>query len=99
MSCIFLLSSMPGLPAVLTPLAGTLAEASGLPLQAVLLTQILAFSTIIFPYQGAPLVFAFYAGGVPFRTAVLVMVMVTIGSALVIVPATYVWWRFMGVIP
>ena len=65
MTTVCLLTTTPGLPAVITPLAGTLAEASGLPLRAVLLVQVLAFSTIIFPYQGAPLVFRVLRGWPP----------------------------------
>jgi len=99
LTIICLMTTTPGLPAVATPLAGTIAEASGLPLQTVLLAQALAFSTIIFPYQGAPLVFAFYVAGVPFRTAVQVLITITAGSILIIAPLTYLWWRVIGILP
>ena len=39
-----LLTTLPGVPAVLTPLAGEMARASGLPLEAVLMSQVLGFS-------------------------------------------------------
>lgn len=93
------MTTTPGLPAVATPLAGIIADSSGLPLQAVLLAQTLAFSTIIFPYQGAPLVFAFYVAGVPFKTAVKMLMIITIGSIFLIAPLTYLWWRVIGVLP
>ena len=99
LTVICLMTTTPGFPAVATPLAGSIAEASGLPLQTVLLSQALAFSTIIFPYQGAPLVFAFYVAGVPFRTAVKVLMIITIGSILIIAPLTYIWWRTIGILP
>jgi len=42
------LTTLPGLPAVLTPLTGPLAHASGLPLYTVLMLQVPVFSTVFF---------------------------------------------------
>ena len=95
---ICMVTTTPGQPAVMTPLAGMLAEASGLPLKVVLYTQVLAFATIVFPYQGAPLVFAFHAGGVPLRHAVGFLAAVTAGTLFFITPLAYAWWRWVGIL-
>ena len=99
MTLICVITTTPGLPAVATPLAASLADASGLPLRAVLLIQVLAFSTIVLPFQGAPLVFAFHTAGVSLRTAMKVLGLVTLGSIVIIAPLTYLWWRALGEIP
>jgi di/tricarboxylate transporter len=98
-TAVCLVTTTPGLPAVLTPLAGAVAEASGLPLRSVLLAQTLAFSTMIFPYQGAPLVFAFHAAGIGLGPAVRFLGAVTLASLLVLTPLTYLWWRAIGLVP
>ena len=50
--------TLAGIPATLTPLAGAMSEMTGFSLEAVLMTQVLGFSTIIFTYQSVPLMMA-----------------------------------------
>ncbi len=50
-----IVTTLPGVPAVLTPLSNDLAQVSGLPLKSVFMTQVLGFSTTIFPYQAPPI--------------------------------------------
>jgi anion transporter len=99
MTAICVVTTTPGAPAVLTPLASKLAEASGLPISVVLLSEVLAFSVIVFPYQGAPLVFACAAGKIRPDITLKVLAMTTAGSFFVIAPLTFIWWRALGLLP
>ena len=51
-----LASTMPGVPAIMTPIAGDLAAASGLPLETILMIPVLGFSTVLLPFQVPPLI-------------------------------------------
>lgn len=94
-----LVTTTTGVPAVLTPLAGILAEASGLPLKAVLLSQAIGFSNPIFPYEGAPLVFALHFAGVPAGAAIRLLLALAVFTLVVLAPLTYAWWRLLGYVP
>ncbi len=87
------------MPAVLTPLAGNLAEASGLPLQAVLLSQAIGFSNPIFPYEGAPLVFALHFAGLRAGPAIGLLAALAVFTLVVLAPLTYAWWALLGYVP
>jgi di/tricarboxylate transporter len=94
-----LVTTTTGVPAVLTPLSGALAEASGLPLKAVLLSQAVGFSNPIFPYEGAPLVFALHYAGVPARAVVALLLALAALTLIVLTPLTYFWWALLGYVP
>ena len=49
-------STMPGVPAILVPIASDLSVASGLELKTVLMTQVVGFSTVWLPYQVPPII-------------------------------------------
>ncbi|RAU23871.1 sodium:sulfate symporter [Paramagnetospirillum kuznetsovii] len=89
-------TTLPGAPAVLTPLAGEMAKASGLPIEAVLMSQVLGFSNPILPYESAPLVVAMQLGGErlgPAQTMCLWLGGITI---FVLLPLDFLWWRLLG---
>ncbi|ARJ66711.1 sodium:sulfate symporter [Magnetospirillum sp. ME-1] len=89
-------TTLPGGPAVLTPMAGQMAEASGLPIEAVLMSQVLGFSNPILPYQSAPMVVAMQLGGErlgPAQTLCLWLAGITI---VVLLPLDFLWWRLLG---
>ena len=50
-----LVTTIPGVPTVLSPMAADFAQLTGFTLPAVLMTQVIGFSTVVFPYQVAPL--------------------------------------------
>ncbi|MFC1799017.1 SLC13 family permease, partial [Thermodesulfobacteriota bacterium] len=52
-----------GIPAVFTPFCEKLSLLSGFPLKTVLMTQVLGFSTILLPYQLAPIVVGMQMSG------------------------------------
>lgn len=93
-----LVTMLPGLPAVTAPLCGHLAEAAGLPVEAVLLMQGIAYSTLLLPYQGPPLVIGQQIAGI--RAAIAAKVCLVVGAATVAVllPLDYFWWRLVGLL-
>ncbi len=44
-------TTLPGVPAVFTPLSDSISQATGLPMETVLMMQVLGFSTTFLPYQ------------------------------------------------
>lgn len=91
-------TTMPGVPAVLTPLAPELAEATGFSLNAVLMTQVIGFSTVIFPYQVGPLIVAMGLAGESTRSLLKITFALFILTVLVLVPVDFLWWKLLGVI-
>jgi di/tricarboxylate transporter len=90
------LTTLPGVPAVLTPLAQQMADAAGLPLRSVLMTQVLGFSTIVLPYVSAPLVVGMQLGGERLRHATKLCLWLTPPTLLILWPLDYLWWRLLG---
>jgi di/tricarboxylate transporter len=86
----------PGVPVVLTPLADSLAGASGLPLKTVLMTQVLGFSNVILPYQASPVLVAMAMGGVPVRQGAKATLILSALGLLLLLPLTYAWWLWLG---
>lgn len=91
-----LVTTLPGAPAVLTPLAGDMAKAADLPLQTVLMSQVLGFSNPILPFQSAPLVVAMQLGGESLGAAQKLCLILAAISILVLLPLSFLWWRVLG---
>ncbi|WP_289041894.1 SLC13 family permease [uncultured Aliiroseovarius sp.] len=91
-------TTMPGVPAVLTPLAPDLAETTGFSLNAVLMTQVIGFSTVVFPYQVGPLIVAMGLAGESTRPLLKVTVALFVVTVLVLLPVDFLWWKLLGVI-
>ena len=91
-----LIATMPGVPAVLTPLSEHIAQAAGLPVKTVLMTQVLGFSTPLFLYQAPPLVIAMQIAGERFRPAMLLCLQLALLSLVLLMPLDYLWWHWLG---
>lgn len=91
-----LITTNPGVPTVLTPMASELASAAGMSLDAVLMTQVVGFATVIFPYQVAPLVLGMQLSGEKLRNVVRVTIPLALLSHGLLVPLDWLWWRFLG---
>jgi di/tricarboxylate transporter len=91
-----LVTTLGGLPAVLTPLAQDFANATGLPLLTVLMTQVLGFSTVILPYSSPPLILAFALGGVRLADGTRVCVALAAITIVVLLPLNFLWWQLLG---
>ena len=82
-------------PALLAPLAGQFAEATGWPINAVLMTMAVGFNIMLMPYQVPPLVVGMQVGGISLRAALRVTLPLAAISFLVL-PVEYLWWRVIG---
>ena len=84
-----------GIPAVFTPLCDTLSQVTGLPLETVIMSQVLGYSTTFLPYQLPPLLIAMKLSGL--ETTVLTkfcLILATV-SILFLWPLNYLWWRLL----
>ena len=91
-----MISTMPAVPAVLAPLAGQIAEASGLPIFLVLNLIVVGFSTVILPYQVPPFIIGLQLGHVPIRVGAWACFSVAIASLALILPLDFAWWWVLG---
>lgn len=89
-------ATLPGVPAVLTPLADQMSLSSGLPVKTVLMTQVLGFSTTFFIYQAPPLVIAMQLAGEKSRPAIKLCLLLAFVTILVLLPLDYLWWHWLG---
>jgi di/tricarboxylate transporter len=89
-------TTLPGVPAILTPLAGQMAEAAGLPVKTVLMSQVLGFSNPLFPYQSPPIMVAMELGGEPVTRAVKLCLGLGLLTIVFLLPIDFLWWRLLG---
>ena len=91
-----LVATLPGVPAVLTPFADQMANNAGMTIKAVLMTQVLGFSTILMPYQSAPLIVAMQLSKEPIRHAIRFCLISATLTILILLPLDYLWWQWLG---
>jgi anion transporter len=89
-------TTVTGVPAVMTPLAGGLAQSSGLPLASVLMSEILGFSNPILPYESPPLIVAMQLGGEGMKPAVKLCLWLGVATVVILFPLDYLWWKLLG---
>jgi anion transporter len=89
-------TTAPGLPTVMTPLAGSLSSATGMSVEAVLHSQVIAFSNNVLPYQAPPLVVASQISSLPAAATLRLLLVLAAVTTVVLVPLDYVWWRALG---
>jgi di/tricarboxylate transporter len=91
-------TTLPGVPAILTPLAGDLASLSGLSLESTLMTQVVGFSTPLLPYQAPPLVIAMQLAGVRLADGARLLLAIAAATIVLLLPLDFLWWRMLGMI-
>ncbi len=91
-----LASTNPGVPAVMTPLAPAISQASGMPLETVLMSQVVGFSIFLLPYQTPPVIVGLQLGGVAVHQAIKVTLLLALVSLIALLPLNYLWWRALG---
>jgi di/tricarboxylate transporter len=94
-SGIGLLTTLPGLLAVLTPLAAQWSHASGLPPYTVLMLQVPVFSTVLFPWQSPPMMIAMQPGGVSIRDGTKVCLALAALTVVLLFPLDAGWWHLL----
>ncbi|MCG3732795.1 SLC13 family permease [Vibrio cincinnatiensis] len=91
-----LVATIPGVPTVLSPMAADFAQASGFSLSAVLMTQVIGFSTVIFPYQVGPLIVAMQLSNESLAKLVKVTLPLAGITVALLMPLDYLWWLLLG---
>jgi anion transporter len=94
-----LITTVTGVPAVLTPLAQDFADASGLPLLSVLMLQVVVYSTVFLPVQSPPMMIALQLGRVSIGPATKLTLALAAITLVVLLPLDYLWWRLLGYAP
>lgn len=94
-----LITTMPGLPAAMTPIAPDLAAATGWSLEMVLMAQVLGFSSVVLPYQVPPMMVAIALTGIRMADAARTTLALLAVTVVVLLPLNYVYWRLLGVLP
>jgi len=87
-----LITTVPGVPTVLSPMAADFAQLTGFSIPAVLMTQVVGFSTILFPYQVAPLIVAMQLSKESLGSLLKVTFPLVIITILFLMPLDYLWW-------
>ncbi|MCG8692320.1 MAG: anion permease [Minwuiales bacterium] len=95
-SLLSLAVTLPPVPIIMTPLAGGIAEATGLSIEAALMMQVIGFSTMILPFQSPPLVVGLHMAGVPVVRATRIVLTMAALTVLVLLPLDFLWWRLLG---
>lgn len=90
------LVTLPGVPAVLTPMTHTLAQAAGWSDSATYMTQVVGFSTVWLPYQAPPLVMAIQSGHLRRGDVARMCLVTAMLSVLALWPLDAVWWQWLG---
>jgi len=91
------LTTLPGVPAIMTPLSGSMAHSTHLPLMTVLMIQVVGFSTFVLPYQAPPILVALRISGLSLGTVSKMCLLMLVLSLIVLLPLDYYWWKFLGV--
>ncbi|SBS34728.1 Inner membrane protein YbhI [Marinomonas aquimarina] len=93
-----MIANLAGIPAIITPLAGDLADITGLSSYAIVMSQVMAFSTVLLPYQAPPLITAMALGKLPLALVSKVCLVTFAITIVLLLPLNFVWWHFMGML-
>ncbi len=90
-----MLTTLPAVPAVLTPLSENLAQATGLPVQTLLMMQVVGFSTVMLPYQAPPIVVGMQLSGEKLFNAAKVCLLLALITVFFLLPLNFFWWKLL----
>lgn len=91
-----LATTLPGIPAVITPLSDTLSQTTGMPIKAVLMTQVLGFSVPLLPYQLPPIIVGMQLSGEKLSEAAKFCLYLAAITFVFLLPLDYFWWLALG---
>jgi di/tricarboxylate transporter len=86
----------PGAPAITVPLAEALAQATGMPLLTVLMTELTGQSLVLLPYALPPVAVAIIVGGVKVGEAIKATFLTAVAVAVVLAPLQFLYWQALG---
>ncbi|MGI9436919.1 MAG: SLC13 family permease [Geminicoccaceae bacterium] len=92
------LTTAPAAPLVLAPLAEAMAEDTGWAVQTVSMAQIIGIATPLFPFQAPPLIVAMAMAPIPAAALTRVCLILAVGTFLLGLPLTWLWWQAIGLI-
>ncbi|MBR9972291.1 SLC13 family permease [Magnetospirillum sulfuroxidans] len=90
------LTTAPGVPAVLVPMADVLAARSGFSVVNTAMLQVPGLSTILLPHQVPPLMAAIPISGVPYHEFVRLCLLMAGISVVILLPLDALWWMVLG---
>ncbi|MFP4125461.1 MAG: SLC13 family permease [Alphaproteobacteria bacterium] len=90
------IATMPGIAAVLVPLAGDAAAATGMSLDAVFRAYVLGYATAFLPYQVPPMLVGLSLAGVSVGAATRATLALALVSIVVTWPLALLWWHLIG---
>ncbi|ETI62315.1 SLC13 family permease [Marinomonas profundimaris] len=96
-TCVAVVTNLAGVPAIMTPMAEHLADITGLSKNAVLMTQVLAFSNVLLPYQAPPLITAIALGNLSIGAVSKVCLATFVITSLILLPINFLWWQCLSV--
>lgn len=91
-----LVSTIVASPAILTPLADAMAQATGWRLESVLMTQVPCYMFFPFPYQVPPVVLVMFMAGLAFGPVVRFLLLNLVLGFAVVLPLHYLWVQWLG---
>lgn len=89
-------ATMPGIAAVLVPLAGDVAAVTGLGLEAIFRAYVLGYATAFLPYQLPPVIVGLGLAQVPIAAAARATLVTAALSIPLTWPLALLWWRLIG---
>jgi di/tricarboxylate transporter len=90
------LTTAPAAPAILAPLASSIATETGWSLETIAMVQVVGISTPILPYQAPPLIIAMALADIPMGALFRVCLWLAAAVAVIGMPLTYLWWSYLG---
>ena len=89
------LTTLPGVPTVMTPLSSELAKITGFSLPSILMQQVVGFSTVILPYEAPPVIIAMYLANEKIDRILKPLILIAIISVFVLLPLNFYWWKLL----
>ncbi|SBT17041.1 Inner membrane protein YbhI [Marinomonas gallaica] len=93
-----IIANLSSIPAIITPLAADLADITGLSSYAIVMSEVMAFSTVLLPYQAPPLITAMALGKLPLSIVSKVCLITFVITLFVLLPLNILWWQIVGML-
>ena len=92
-----MVTTFPAVPPIVASFSDAIAQATGWPLESVLLVQVPSWMIYPFPHEAPPVAMAMAVGGVPMREAFRLTAVYFVIGVLLVLPLQYLWGRMLGI--